>query len=83
MTGEESTIKADHQLDAAGKYCADLTPAIKAAMRDLASGETLEVRTDDASARVDVPAWSRLTGHQLVQVIEDDDTHTTFILKAK
>ena len=83
MTEEEPAIKADHQLDASGKYCADLTPAIKAAMRDLARGETIEVRTDDASARVDVPAWSRLTGHQLVTMTEEDDTHTTFILKAK
>ncbi|HEX9596170.1 MAG TPA: sulfurtransferase TusA family protein, partial [Anaerolineales bacterium] len=35
-------------------------------MRDLSSGQTLEVRATDPSVAVDLPAWCRLTGHQLV-----------------
>jgi tRNA 2-thiouridine synthesizing protein A len=83
MSEENPPIEADHEFDASGKYCADLTPAIKAAMRDLASGETIAVHCDDATARTDVPAWSRLTGHRLLQTIEQDDTRTTFILERK
>lgn len=56
----------DAVLDAPGANCATLTPLIKAHIRELASGQILEVRTDDAAAREGVPAWSRLTGNALV-----------------
>ncbi len=83
MADKRTMIKADHVCDATGKYCADLTPALKSAPRGLASGQTIEVRTDDATARADVPAWARLTGNELLQVIEENDTDTTFIIKVK
>lgn len=70
-------------LDAEGATCATLTPLIRARMRELESGEVLEVRTDDASARVDIPAWSRLTGTELVSTVEIDAAHTRFYLRKK
>jgi tRNA 2-thiouridine synthesizing protein A len=33
---------------------------------DVAPGELLGVVTTDAAARVDVPAWCRMTGHEYV-----------------
>jgi TusA-related sulfurtransferase len=35
-------------------------------VRKLASGQTLELRATDPGVAVDLPAWCRLTGHQLV-----------------
>ncbi|HXF62395.1 MAG TPA: sulfurtransferase TusA family protein [Caldilineaceae bacterium] len=35
-------------------------------LRKMASGQTLEIRATDPSVAVDLPAWCRLTGHQLV-----------------
>jgi TusA-related sulfurtransferase len=58
-------------LDAPGLACIDLTPLIAETMRDLGSGEVLEIRTDDPAARVGVPAWCRLTGNRLVQTSTD------------
>ena len=36
-------------------------------MRQLEPGQTLEVRATDPTVRLDLPAWARLTGHQVVK----------------
>jgi TusA-related sulfurtransferase len=63
--------------------CANLTPAIKARLTALASGQILEVRSDDPAAREGVPAWSRLTGNPLIATAEDDATQTRFFIRHK
>ena len=35
------------------------------------------------SARLGVPAWSRLAGHTLVTTIEEDDRRTRFFLRKR
>jgi tRNA 2-thiouridine synthesizing protein A len=63
--------------------CAVLTPMIKSRLREMQGGQILEIRVDDPSARVDVPAWSRLTGHELVAVVDEDERRTRFYLRKK
>ena len=46
--------------------CATLTPMVKAALRELASGQVLEIVTSDPSAEADITSWSRLTGNPLL-----------------
>jgi TusA-related sulfurtransferase len=80
---ESSTPPPDAVLDAPGSSCASLTPLIRARIRELASGQVLEVRSDDPAARAGVPAWSRLTGNPLEAVVEDDAERTRFYLRRK
>ncbi len=54
-----------------GATCALLTPAIKARLNELSSGQVLEVQVDDPTAREDMAAWSRLTGHQIIEMVEE------------
>ena len=75
--------KADAVLEAQGEACATLTPLIRAKLRELASGQVLEVWSNDPAAREGVPAWSRLTGNELLAVIELDAEHTHFFLRKK
>jgi TusA-related sulfurtransferase len=70
-------------LDSPGTSCANLTPLIREHILPLASGQVLEVRSNDPAAREGVPAWSRLTGHPLVQVVEVDASNTRFFLRRK
>ena len=79
----ENELAADAVLDAPGSSCADLTPLIRARIRELATGQVLEVRSDDPAAREGVPAWSRLTGNPLEAVVEDDAERTRFYLRKK
>ena len=76
---EDSLPKPDAVLEwlaadtgaAQGTTCALLTPAIRARLREIAPGQVLEVRVDDLSAREDISAWCRLSGHELVALIEE------------
>ena len=39
---------------------------IAAYMRTMSSGQTLEIRATDPTVAVDLPAWCRLAGHQII-----------------
>jgi tRNA 2-thiouridine synthesizing protein A len=80
---EPNPPAADAVLDAPGASCATLTPLIRARMRELESGQVLEVRSDDPAAREGVPAWSRLTGNQLLATLVEDRDRTRFYLRRR
>jgi tRNA 2-thiouridine synthesizing protein A len=64
----ESLFGADAFYDAGNKGCAEgPLDRIAALMRQLESGQTLEVRATDPSVAVDLPAWCRMTGHTVVE----------------
>ena len=67
----------------AGFICAALTPLIKSRLREMEPGQVLEVRVDDPAARLDVPAWCRLSGNTLLVTVEDDAERTRFYLRKK
>jgi arsenite methyltransferase len=69
----------DAVLDGYGQLCGTLEPAMRTEMRALSSGQVLEVRADDLTARLGVPAWSRLAGH----TIEEDARRTRFFLRKR
>ncbi len=56
-----------HQLDVKGLQCP--MPIVKTAkaMRDLLSGDTLEVLATDPGSVKDLAAWSKATGNQLLE----------------
>ena len=66
-----------------GSACAVLTPAIRAKLREMAPGQVLEVRVDDPTAIDDMASWTRLTGHELVQTVQEGETIRFFVRKRK
>jgi TusA-related sulfurtransferase len=69
--------------DGNGATCALLTPAIKAKMRELSSGQILEVRVGDPTAKGDILSWSQLSGHTVVGMFEDETQRLRFYLQKK
>jgi TusA-related sulfurtransferase/uncharacterized OsmC-like protein len=63
--------------------CALLTPAIKAKLRELEGGQVLEVRVDDPGAREDIAAWCRLTGNELLAVVDEMPKYTRYFVSKK
>jgi len=60
-------LGADAFYDAGDKGCGEgPLDEVAALMRELAPGQTLEVRATDPTVVVDLPAWCRLTGHTLI-----------------
>jgi arsenite methyltransferase len=76
-------LPADAVLDGYGRTCGALEPEIKGRMRALESGQVLEVRVDDPSGRLGVPAWCRLAGHTLLATIVDDGQRTRFFVRKR
>ena len=62
--------------------CATLTPLVRAALRELASGQVLEVVTTDPSAEADIASWSRLTGNPLLGA-RTEGAHRHFYVSKK
>jgi TusA-related sulfurtransferase len=60
-----------------------LEPLIKTRMRSMASGQILEVRADDPTARLGVPSWCRLSGNILLATEVGDGGRTRFFLRCK
>ena len=60
-------LGADAFYDAGDKGCGEgPLDEIATLIRELAPGQTLEVRATDPTVVVDLPAWCRLTGHTLI-----------------
>lgn len=76
------TLQITRQLDATGLKCP--MPIVKTAqaMKDLASGETLEVLATDPGSVKDFAAWARSTGNALVDSSVDGSTYR-FVLSKK
>ncbi len=83
MTDASSVPIADVQMDMVGQACSTLTPMIASQIRKLASGQILEVISDDPTARSGLAAWSRLTGNPIVAVVEDGPGRTRYFLSRK
>jgi tRNA 2-thiouridine synthesizing protein A len=57
-------MKADQILDCVGLYCP--MPIVKTAakIKQMKTGEVLEVLADDKGIKKDMPAWCQATGHE-------------------
>jgi TusA-related sulfurtransferase len=83
MTDASPVPAADVHMDLVGQACATLTPIIASRMRQLESGQILEVISDDPTARSGLASWSRLTGNPMVAIVEDPPGRTRYYLRRK
>ncbi|SEQ08165.1 sulfurtransferase TusA family protein [Piscibacillus halophilus] len=68
-------------LDAKGLACPMPIVKTKKAIGDIESGQILEVVATDAGAKSDLTAWCKSSGHELVDMNEDDGVFTFYIKK--
>jgi tRNA 2-thiouridine synthesizing protein A len=57
----------DHVLDATGLLCPEPVMLLHNRMRDIGTGETLQVRATDPSTERDIPKFCAFLGHELLQ----------------
>jgi len=83
MTDASSAPAPDVLMDLVGQSCSTLTPLIAARMRELTSGQVLEIISDDPTARSGLASWSRLTGNPIVAIVDDGPGRTRYYLRRK
>jgi TusA-related sulfurtransferase len=83
MTDASTVPEPDVRMDLVGQACATLTPLIATRMRELASGQVLEIVSDDPTARSGLASWSRLTGNPIVAIVDDGPGRTRYYRRRK
>ena len=74
-------MKADQTLDCVGIYCP--TPVIKTTVqiKEMKTGEVLEVVSDDKRIKLDMPEWCRTTGHEFLGMEEKGKEIRVYVKK--
>lgn len=70
------------RIDTGEETCAALIRSIQRAILPLEPGAVLAVNSRDPSARLDLPAWCRMTGHSYLDS-DDHETHTIHYLRKR
>lgn len=78
-----STITPANTVDARGSACPGPLLEAKKGIGKVKVGEILEIYSNDAGTRSDVPAWANKVGHAYLGVLEADGYDKHFIRRNK
>jgi len=68
-------------VDARGQSCPGPLVALHKALKDADRGELLELLATDPGSKSDVPSWSKLSGHELLEASETSGVYRYVIRK--
>ena len=74
-------ISVDRVLDSIGELCPMPIAFMAKAMRQMKSGQVLEIRADDEGAHADIPAWCEQTGNDFLREEDAGDYFKYFVKK--
>lgn len=74
-------MKANATLDCIGLYCPMPIAHTAKKIKELKSGEVLEILADDEGIKEDMPAWCRVTGCELLGIEEEAGQYKVYIKK--
>lgn len=75
-------ITADAELDACGLFCPEPVMMLHNKIRDVQSGQIVEVKATDPSTTRDIPKFCRFLGHELIHQYEADGIFYYWLKKA-
>ncbi len=78
-----STIEAENSVDARGSACPGPLLEAKKGIGKVKVGEILEILSNDAGTRTDVPAWAKKVGHEYLGLLEADGYDRHFVRRNK
>jgi tRNA 2-thiouridine synthesizing protein A len=77
----ETTFQVSQRLDCKGLNCPLPILKTKKALDTMTAGQVLEMTATDPGSKPDMEAFSRRTGHALLQAVERDGTFIFYIRK--
>jgi len=74
-------MKSDSTLDCVGLYCP--MPIVKTAqkIKEMKTGQVLEVISDDKGIKLDMPAWCKSTANECIGIEESDGEYKVYVKK--
>ena len=73
----------DERLDCKGLNCPLPVIKTKKVLEKMAVGQVLEMVATDPGSKSDMVAWSKSTGHELIETKEEPGLFTFYVRKAK
>ncbi len=67
-----ATTQVARSIDARGMPCPGPLMSLIGAIRQGTVGDVIEVLSSDEGSKTDIPAWLQKSGHELVEVVEED-----------
>jgi tRNA 2-thiouridine synthesizing protein A len=77
------TAKVDQTLDCKGLLCPLPVIRTKQAIDKMSLGQVLEMVSTDPGSVADMQAWSKRTGHELIEHRQEDGLFQFYIRKTK
>ncbi len=77
-----NSIESNFVLDAKGLACPMPIVKTKKAMKDMESGQVIEIQATDKGSTADLQAWAKSTGHDYLGTIEEGDVLKHFVRKS-
>lgn len=68
-----TTANVTRSIDARGMPCPGPLMSLIGAIREGEVGNVIEVLSSDEGSKTDIPAWIAKAGHEMVEVVEEDD----------
>ncbi len=81
MADTETNLASDAYADLEELGCGDLVLALAKAIRPLQPQQVLKVRALDPGALVDIPAWCRMRGHQLLRAPQEQAAESIYYIR--
>jgi tRNA 2-thiouridine synthesizing protein A len=75
------TAVSDKTIDLSGQRCPNLVIGIIKALAEMENGRVLQIIATDLSAPSNVAAWSRQSGHQLIDMYEENGKFVFYLRK--
>ncbi|PGS55896.1 sulfurtransferase TusA family protein [Bacillus sp. AFS041924] len=75
-------IKSNMKLDARGLACPMPIVKTRKAMKELESGQVIEVQATDKGSKADIKAWAESTGNQYLGTIENGEVLRHYLRKS-
>lgn len=74
-------MEFDESIDCLGMYCP--MPIIKTAekIKEMQTGQVLEIIADDEGIVEDMPNWCQMTGNEFISIDQNDDEFHVFVRK--
>ena len=81
MAHVERQEKIDMTVNAIGKPCPMAVILTAQKIKELKSGQVLEVLSDDEAIKKDLPAWCASAGHEYIGTVEEEGIYISYVRK--
>ena len=83
MAQETKVVNPDRQIDCIGLFCPMPIVKTREAITQMATGQVLEMLSDDPASDPDMRSWAQNTGNELLEVTRDGAVYRFVIRKTR